>query len=70
MKYNNDSLNQGLDSDGLENEGLKKVTEPVVSVIPTLNRFIEDLRSGYRSGSRIDVQIDWAHGRMAISHSL
>jgi hypothetical protein len=39
-------------------------------VIPNLNRFIEDLRSGYRSGSRIDVQIDWAHGRMAISHSL
>lgn len=70
MKYNNDSLNQGLDSDGLENEGLKKVTEPVVSVIPTLNRFIEDLRSGYRSGSRIDVHFDWARGRMAISHSL
>lgn len=70
MKYNNDSLNQGPDSDGLENETLKKVTEPVASVIPSLNRFIEDLRSGYRSGSRIDVQIDWAHGRMAISHSL
>ena len=70
MKYNNDSLNQVPDSDGLENETFKKVTEPTVSVIPSLNRFIEDLRSGYRSGSRIDVQIDWAHGRMAISHSL
>ena len=70
MKYNNDSLNQVPDSDGLETETLTKVTEPTVSVIPTLNRFIEDLRSGYRSGSRIDVQIDWAHGRMAISHSL
>jgi len=70
MKYNNDSLNQVPDSDGLENETFKKVTDSTVSVIPSLNRFIEDLRSGYRSGSRIDVQIDWAHGRMAISHSL
>jgi hypothetical protein len=70
MKYNNDSLNQAPDSDGFETAPFKKVTEPTVSVIPSLNRFIEDLRSGYRSGSRIDVQIDWAHGRMAISHSL
>jgi len=70
MKYDNDSLNQAPDSDGLETETFKKVTEPTVSVIPSLNRFIEDLRSGYRSGSRIDVQIDWTHGRMAISHSL
>lgn len=70
MKYNNDSLNQVQDSDGLENGTFNKVTEPTVSVIPSLNRFIEDLRTGYRSGSRIDVQIDWAHGRMAISHSL
>ena len=70
MKYNNDSLNQVQDSDGLESVTLKKVTEPNVSVIPSLNRFIEDLRTGYRSGSRIDVQFDWAHGRMAISHSL
>jgi len=70
MKYNNDSLNQVPDSDGLETEIFTKITESTVSVIPSLNRFIEDLRSGYRSGSRIDVQIDWAHGRMAISHSL
>ena len=70
MKYDNDSLNQVPDSDGLETGTSKKVAEPTVSVIPSLNRFIEDLRSGYRSGSRIDVQIDWAHGRMAISHSL
>ena len=45
MKYNNDSLNQVQDSDGLETETLKKVTEPTVSVIPSLNRFIEDLRT-------------------------
>jgi hypothetical protein len=70
MKYNNDSLDQVPDSDGIETETFKKVNEPTVSAIPSLNRFIEDLRSGYRSGSRIDVQIDWAHGRMAISHSL
>ena len=70
MKYNDDSLNHMQDSDGLENESLRKKTEPIASVIPTLNHFIEDLRIGYRSGSRIDVQIDWAHGRMAISNSL
>ena len=71
MKNDNDVLKQAPASDGLvENDSLKKGAEPIVSVIPTLNRFIDDLRIGYRSGSRIDVQIDWAHGRMAISHSL
>ena len=71
MKNDNDILKQVPESDGLVTNDLSiKSTEPIVSVIPNLNRFIEDLRSGYRSGSRIDVQIDWAHGRMAISHSL
>jgi hypothetical protein len=70
MKYNNDLGNHVPVGDGLENDTYKKGNEPVASVIPSLNRFIEDLRIGYRSGSRIDVQIDWAQGRMAISHSL
>jgi len=71
MKNDNDVFDQAPESDGIvENDFSKKSAEPIVSVIPNLNRFIEDLRSGYRSGSRIDVQIDWAHGRMAISHSL
>jgi hypothetical protein len=68
MKNDNDGLMQEPESDGLVET--PKKSEPIASVIPNLNRFIEDLRSGYRSGSRIDVQIDWAHGRMAISHSL
>jgi len=46
---------------------LKKGTEQMVSVIPGINRFMHDLRVGYSSGSRIDVQIDWAKGRMAVS---
>jgi hypothetical protein len=47
---------------------LKKGTEQIVSVIPGINRFMHDLRVGYSSGSRIDVQIDWAKGRMAVSY--
>lgn len=69
MENKNDLQQQPKVSDGLvENPSLKKGTDQVGSVLPNLNRFIEDLRSGYRSGSRIDVQIDWAQGRMAISH--
>jgi hypothetical protein len=47
---------------------LKKGTEQIGSVIPGINRFMHDLRVGYSSGSRIDVQIDWAKGRMAVSY--
>ena len=69
MKHTND-LQKQAQAGHLENSPVEKVTEPIVSVIPGINRFIDDLRTGYRSGSRIDVQIDWAQGRMAISHSL
>lgn len=69
MKTNNDLTTEVQIADGvLENQFSKKGTDQVGSVMPGLNRFIEDLRTGYRSGSRIDVQIDWAKGRMAISH--
>ncbi len=67
MKHTND-LQKQSQAGHLENPPVEKVTEPTVSVIPGINRFIDDLRTGYRSGSRIDVQIDWAQGRMAISH--
>ena len=67
MKHTND-LQAQAQAGNTENPLAEKVSEPIVSVIPTINRFIDDLRTGYRSGSRIDVQIDWAQGRMAISH--
>lgn len=68
MKNNNDLRIEGQVADGLtENESLQKGNDSNI-VIPKINRLIEDLRSGSRSGSRIDVQIDWAHGRMALSY--
>jgi hypothetical protein len=67
MKHTND-LQAQAQTGNTENPLAEKVSEPTVSVIPSINRFIDDLRTGYRSGSRIDVQIDWAQGRMAISH--
>lgn len=71
MKNNNNLQNQPQVAETLSESNLvKKAAEPIAAVIPSINRFIEDIRSGYRSGSRIDVQIDWAKGRMAISHSL
>jgi hypothetical protein len=71
MKNNNDLQTQPqLGETTLESNLVKKAAEPMAAVIPSINRFIEDIRTGYRSGSRIDVQIDWAKGRMAISHSL
>lgn len=47
---------------------LKKSSEQIASVIPGINRLMHDLRVGHSSGSRIDVQIDWAKGRMAVSY--
>jgi hypothetical protein len=42
--------------------------EKLSSGISGVNRFIEDLRGKPKPGTRIDVQIDWAQGRMAISY--
>jgi hypothetical protein len=67
MKHTND-LQKQPQTGNTETPPAEKISEPIVSVIPGINRFIDDLRTGYRSGSRIDVQIDWAQGRMAISH--
>lgn len=65
---NNITLLAGASGTTLDNNLMTKGSEQVVSGIPSINRMIEDLRSGYRSGSRIDVQIDWAKGRMAITY--
>ncbi|WP_276370712.1 hypothetical protein [Chryseolinea sp. H1M3-3] len=71
MKTNNDLQKQVPVAESVvENNLVKKATEPITSVIPSINRFIDDIRTGYRSGSRLDVQFDWTTGRMAISHSL
>jgi hypothetical protein len=69
MKNNNDLKIEAQVTDCLtENEGFQKGNDSIITVIPGINRLLEDLRTGYRSGSRIDVQIDWAHGRMALSY--
>lgn len=68
MQHQSDVLKQTKNTDSLTENQLKKGTEQMVSVIPGINRFIEDIRVGHSSGSRIDVQIDWAQGRMAISY--
>jgi len=50
------------------NNSLMKGAEKISSGISGVNRFIEDLRGKPTPGNRIDVQIDWAQGRMAISY--
>ena len=67
MKNPNDVQNHSH-VDGLLESNSNRGTEPILSVLPGINRLIEDLRSGYQSGSRINVKIDWAQGRMALSH--
>ena len=68
MKNNNDLRIEAQVADSLtENEALQKGNDSNI-VLPKINRLIEDLRSGNRSGSRIDVHFDWAHGRMALSY--
>jgi hypothetical protein len=68
MKNNKDLEQHLLSDSSAESRITEKAIEPVASVLPTLNRLIEDWRTGYRSGSRLDVQFDYAQGRMAISH--
>jgi hypothetical protein len=67
MQTKTDVQKQVMDSDSLV-EQAKAAAEPIVSVIPGINRLMHDLRVGHSSGSRIDVQIDWAKGRMAVSY--
>ena len=69
MKNDNDiTLQAGVNNSALETNLAKKGSEQIASVMPSINRMIEDLRTGYKSGSRIDVQIDWAKGRMALTY--
>lgn len=66
--YNKTDVQKEAMDNNASSDVLKKGTEQIVSVIPGINRFMHDLRVGYSSGSRIDVQIDWAKGRMAVSY--
>ena len=47
---------------------LVKGAEKIAYSMSGVNRFIEDLRGKPTPGNRIDVQIDWAQGRMAVSY--
>jgi hypothetical protein len=67
MQNKTDVQKQAMDND-VSADQLKKSAEQIVSVIPGINRLMHDLRVGHSSGSRIDVQIDWAKGRMAVSY--
>jgi len=68
MHNKTDVQKEAMENNASTDHLLKKGTEQIVSVIPGINRFMHDLRVGYSSGSRIDVQIDWAKGRMAVSY--
>lgn len=67
MQNKTDVQTQAMDNETPADQ-LKKGAEQIVSVIPGINRLMHDLRVGYSSGSRINVQIDWAKGRMAVSY--
>lgn len=68
MQNNTDVQIKSMDSDSSTDNQSKKAPEQNVAGLPSVNRFVQDFRVGQSSGSRIDVQIDWAKGRMAVSY--
>ena len=69
MKYSPDFASlMKVNVEESNNNALVKGAEKIASGISGVNRFIEDLRGKPTPGNRIDVQIDWAKGRMAISY--
>jgi hypothetical protein len=67
MQNNTDAQKHAMENSPVDTQ-LKKSSEHIVAAIPGINRLMHDLRVGHSSGSRIDVQIDWAKGRMAVSY--
>jgi hypothetical protein len=67
MQNKTDVQKLAMDSEAAA-EQIKSGGEQLVSVIPGINRLMHDLRVGHSSGSRINVQIDWAKGRMAVCY--
>lgn len=68
MQSNTDVQKQAMNNHSPVDSQLKQGGEHIVAAIPGINRLMHDLRVGHSSGSRIDVQIDWAKGRMAVSY--
>jgi hypothetical protein len=69
MKNSPDFVNLlQINTEETNNNSLTLGAEKLSSGISGVNRFIEDLRGKPKPGTRIDVQIDWAQGRMAISY--
>jgi hypothetical protein len=67
MQSNTDVQKKSMDNDSSDSQS-KKGPEQIVATSPEINRFVQDVRGRQSSGSRIDVQIDWAKGRMAVSY--
>ncbi len=67
MHTNTDVQKKSMETDSSA-EKSKRGPEQLVAAVSGITRFVPDLRTGYSSGSRIDVQIDWAKGRMAVSY--
>lgn len=54
----------------VDNAQLKKLASKVVSAVSGVNLLIEDLKIQTPQSDRMGVQIDWASGTMALTHSL
>lgn len=52
----------------VDNSQLKKLAKKIVSAVSGVNLLIEDLKVEAIQPYRVGVQIDWASGRMALTH--
>jgi osmotically-inducible protein OsmY len=54
-------------SGSVKNLALKKLAQKIVAEVPGVNKLIEDLHVE-PTHDRVDVQIDWTKGKMALSY--
>lgn len=52
----------------VRSDQLRRLARKVVSEVPGVNLFIEDLKVETHKQHRVAVQIDWAKGNMALAH--
>lgn len=52
----------------VRSDSLRRLVRRIVSEIPGVNFFIEDLKVEAHKRGRLDVQIDWAKGNFAVTH--
>lgn len=52
----------------VRSDSLRRLARKVVSEIPGVNLFIEDLKVETHKQHRVGVQIDWAKGSIALSN--